>query len=255
RGQFKKISQHQVTVFGGNALRMKLNAMHGQALVHQPHYQTIGGFRIDRKRAWHAGALDNQRMVARCLQRPIDAAKHARAGVADFRYLAMKGCSAHHLPAKDLTDRLMAEAHTEDRRRRRGLCDEIKTNAGLIRRTGARREHDGVRRECHNAGDGNLVITVHNNVGPQPAKIMEKVEGEAVVIVDQDDHVSPLQQGFTVPSEGGQAAGLLRGYWPRLAALAKRRASSAARNRAFALLMHSCCSKSGSLSATIPAPA
>lgn len=35
-------------------------------------------------------------------------------------------------------------------------------------------------------------------------------------------------------------------YCPRLAALAKRRASSAARNSAFALLMHSCCSKAGS---------
>jgi hypothetical protein len=33
---------------------------------------------------------------------------------------------------------------------------------------------------------------MHDNVGPQPAKIMEKVEGEAVVVVDQDDHVSPL---------------------------------------------------------------
>src|SRR5665213_612119 len=44
-------------------------------------------------------------------------------------------------------------------------------------------------------------------------------------------------------------------HCPRLTALAKRRASSAARNRALALLMHSCCSLSGFESATMPAPA
>src|SRR6185312_5152956 len=44
-------------------------------------------------------------------------------------------------------------------------------------------------------------------------------------------------------------------HCPRLAALANLRASSAARNSALALLMHSCCSVSGSLSATMPAPA
>jgi hypothetical protein len=35
---------------------------------------------------------------------------------------------------------------------------------------------------------------------------MEEVEGKAVVVVDQDDHVSPLCQGFTVGPEGGQGA-------------------------------------------------
>src|SRR5256885_1590311 len=49
--------------------------------------------------------------------------------------------------------------------------------------------------------------------------------------------------------------GPARCYCPRLAALAKRRASSAARNSAFALLTHSCCSNAGSESATMPAPA
>src|SRR6185369_14845745 len=196
-----------------------------------------------------------QRMIARCLQRSVDAAKHASALVADVRHLAMQRRCAHHFAAESLSDRLMAQAHPEDRCGRRGLRDEIEANASLIRRAGARRQHDGLGLERHHIGDGNLVVAMHGDIGPQPAEIVEKVEGEAVVIVDQNDHVSPLQQGFTVPSEGGQAAGLLCGYWPRLATLAKRRASSAARNKAFALLMHSCCSKSGSLSATMPAPA
>src|SRR5689334_11893212 len=96
---------------------------------------------------------------------------------------------------------------------------------------------------------------MHGNMGPKPAQVMEQVEGEAVVIVDQDDHVFPPIQGLKTHDTGGQGARTGVGYCPRLAALAKRRASSAARNRAFALLMHSCCSKSGTLSATMPAPA
>src|SRR5579872_1163419 len=84
---------------------------------------------------------------------------------------------------------------------------------------------------------------------------MDEVEGETVVIVDQNDHGAPFGQGCKGPPMGGQAARARGGYWPRLAALAKRRASSAARNRALALLMHSCCSNSGTLSATMPAPA
>src|SRR5262249_51907976 len=110
---------------------------------------------------------------------------------------AMQGSCPHHLAAKSLTDRLMAEAHAEDRRRRRGPCNEVEANASFVWRAGARGQHDGVRLKCHHIGDGNLVVAMHDNVGPQPAKIMEKVEGEAIGIVDQDDHVSPLYQVFT----------------------------------------------------------
>src|SRR5690348_1659726 len=49
--------------------------------------------------------------------------------------------------------------------------------------------------------------------------------------------------------------GALVDHLPCRPALANRFASSAARNSALALLMHSCCSNSGSESATTPAPA
>jgi hypothetical protein len=62
----------------------------------------------------------------------------------------------------------------------------------FVRRAGARRQHNGLGLERHHIGDGNLVVAMHGDIGPQPAEIVEKVEGEAVVIVDQNDHVSPL---------------------------------------------------------------
>jgi hypothetical protein len=30
---------------------------------------------------------------------------------------------------------------------------------------------------------------VHDHIHPQPAQVVEQVEGEAVVVVDQDDHI------------------------------------------------------------------
>src|SRR5207342_301453 len=100
-----------MTVFGGNALGMKLDAMHRQSLMHQPHHQMIGGFCIDGKHVWHAGTFDYQRVIARRLQRAVDTAKHASAFMADIGHLAVQWSCAHHFAAKGLTDRLMAEAH------------------------------------------------------------------------------------------------------------------------------------------------
>ena len=69
-----------------------------------------------------------------------------------------------------------------------GLADQVEADAGLVGRAGAGRQHDrvGVHRD-HLVG-GDLVVAMHDDVRPQPAEIVEQVEGEAVVIVDQDDH-------------------------------------------------------------------
>ena len=33
-----------------------------------------------------------------------------------------------------------------------------------------------------------LVVAMHDHLGPQLAEVMDEVEGEAVVVVDEDDH-------------------------------------------------------------------
>src|SRR5450830_849584 len=81
-GESEKILQHQMAVFGGDALGMELHAVHRQAGMRKPHHQTIVGFGVDGKRAGQAGAIDHQRMIARRLERSVDAAEHAGVGVA-----------------------------------------------------------------------------------------------------------------------------------------------------------------------------
>src|SRR5580700_4151630 len=71
------------------------------------------------------------------------------------------------------------------------------------------------------------------------------------VFAQPESHGSSLAMGAC----GRLKRAFMAAHWPRPAALAKRRASSAARNSALALSTHSCCSRAGSESATIPAPA
>src|SRR5215467_11496605 len=74
RGNLEKILQHQMAVLGRNALGMKLDAVDRQRRVRKAHDQVVrlGG---DSQIAWHARAIDDQRVIARRLERPVDATK------------------------------------------------------------------------------------------------------------------------------------------------------------------------------------
>src|SRR5262249_53624084 len=95
---------------------------------------------------------------------------------------------AHDFTAERLPERLMTEAHAEDRDRGGGLVDEIEADARFIRGAWAGREHDGVRIGLDHVRRRKLVVAVNHDLRAQLTQIVEQVEGEAVVIVDQDDH-------------------------------------------------------------------
>ncbi len=46
--------------------------------------------------------------------------------------------------------------------------------------------------------DRDLVVAMHDHVRPQPAEVVDEVEGEAVVVVDQDDHDGRFLSTFRV---------------------------------------------------------
>src|ERR1700690_612299 len=204
-GEIEKILQYQMAVLGGDTLGMELHAVHRQGGMRQAHHQTVVGFGVDGELARHAGAFDHERMIARGVERPVDAAENAGAAVLDLEHLAVRRRRAHDFAAERLSDRLVAEEDAENRNAWRGLDDEFETGAGLVRRAGARREHDGFRLSGDHLGGRNLVVAMHDDVRPQPAQVMEQVEGEAVVVVDQNDHVFKPAQGLKTTFEGGQA--------------------------------------------------
>ncbi len=185
--------------------------------------------------------------------------------VVDGRNLAVhRHGRAHDFAAEGLPHRLQAEADAEQRNVSRGLRDHLQADAGLVRRAGTGRQHDAIRPPRDQCVRRDLVIAHDRHLRPELAELVVEVPGEAVVVIDERDvgHANGLPRRLRASvnlSDGRagrrQARRMDAAHCPRFAELANRTASSAARNSAFALLMHSCCSDCGSLSWTMPAPA
>src|SRR6516225_7134645 len=189
-GDFEKVLEQQMTVLGGDAFGVELHAVHRQALMRKPHHQTVIGLGRHVEIARHALALNHQRMIARRFERRIDAAKYAAAAMLDLRQFAMNwNRRAHDFATEGLGDRLVTQADAKDRDPRRSGSNQIKTDAGLVRRARAGREHDGVGLGSDNGVRGYLVVAIHLDLRPELTEIMNEVEGETIIIVDQDDHV------------------------------------------------------------------
>src|ERR1700674_1566747 len=98
-------------------------------------------------------------MIARRLERPIDAAEHRAAAVTDFAELAVhQPRCPDDVAAIGLTDRLMAEADAEDRDFWPGAFDERQADAGLLRRARSGRDDDAVGVHGEDVVDADLVV-------------------------------------------------------------------------------------------------
>src|SRR3981189_1973709 len=110
--------------------------------------------------------------------------------MADLGQLAMPRTGrAHDAAPESLADRLMAETDAEDRNAARGLFYQVQADAGLVRGAGAGRQHDRLGTGGEHRVGGDLVVAPDSDLRSQPAQIMDEVEGEAVIVVDQHDHV------------------------------------------------------------------
>src|SRR3546814_6613836 len=83
----------------------------------------------------------------------------------------------------------MAEADAEQR----PLCvgaggDEIEADPGLVGRAGTGRDENRPGAACQRLDRGQRIVALDAHFGPQLDQIMDEVEGEAVVIVDDEDH-------------------------------------------------------------------
>ena len=64
-------------MLGSDAFGMELHAMHRQRAMREPHDQPSSVSAVTLRSAGKVCAIDDQRMIARRVERPIDAAKHA----------------------------------------------------------------------------------------------------------------------------------------------------------------------------------
>ncbi len=149
------------------------------------------------------------------------ASEHGHALLRNFVELAARVAPLD--PAAEmLPDRLMAEADAEQRPPcRRAGRDQIERDAGLVGRARPGRDQDRLRSARQRLGRAQRVVALHPDFGADLAQIMDQVPGEAVIIVDDEDHrrrarptAPPGRAAPASPARSPRGCARCRG-WPR----------------------------------------
>src|ERR1044071_2218956 len=110
----------------------------------------------------------------------------------DLRELSVHHATrAHNPPSERLPDRLMAQTDAEDRYLAREALDERHADARFGRCAGPRRDDDSVRLPRRDLAERERVVAIHAHVRTQLAQVLHQVVGEAVVVVDHQQHGGP----------------------------------------------------------------
>ena len=188
-----------------DALRVELHPEQRQGAVAQPHDQPVLGPGCGFQHRRQGAALDDQAMVARRLERARQAGEDVGPTMLDTADLAVHRArrTLHHA-AECLAESLVAETnakHWDPPGRRR---DQIHANSGLIRCAGTGREHDRLRFEFERLIHGQGVVALHPAIRAGLTEQVEQVEGEAVIVVDQQDHTVLYRAAPTAGSIQGR---------------------------------------------------
>jgi hypothetical protein len=135
------------------------------------HDLAVVGSRRDLELVGQARRLDRERVVARGHERGRQACEYAATVVRDRRELAVHHVLRAHDPAAErLADRLVAEAHAEDRHAAGEPPDQRHRDAGLVRRARARRHDDLLGLPRLDLVERDRVVAMHVHVGPSSPK-------------------------------------------------------------------------------------
>ena len=88
-GQVKEIAEDLSAVLARDALRVELHPIDGAVTVSDGHDETVVGFGAHFEFGRHGRALDDERMIARGLERPVEPAKDPTRVVGDAGHLAV----------------------------------------------------------------------------------------------------------------------------------------------------------------------
>src|SRR5215469_5676956 len=225
---FEEVGEHPWPFRGEDAFRVKLHALDGERAVSHGHDLALGGARAHLEHRRYARGSGDQGMVPSHLARLRHPGKERARIVLHERGLAVhEPVGAHDLAAENLDDRLVTETYPEHRNASGELADHVHRYAGVARRPGPRRDAQVRRRERARLRWRQSVVAMHLHFGAEHEERLDQVVGEGVVVVDEQ------QARVHRPSS----------------------ASSRARTMAALLASTSSCSLSGTLSATMPAPA
>src|SRR5579872_4418502 len=204
-GELDEVREQRVSALGRDALGVELHAVDRPLPVHHTHDDAVVGLGVDPERGGQALPLHHQRVIARRLERAaIEPVEQAGAVMADAAQLAMhRHRCPHHLAAESLADRLVAETHAEQGDVP-GAAHELEADAGVIGIARARRDHDALRPHRKRLIDAQRIIPPHHHLGTELAQVMPEVVGEAVVVIDEQEH-GPIPRGSAGYNRSGAA--------------------------------------------------
>ena len=189
---------------------MELHAVHRERPVPHAHDRAVVGPRRRFERV-RQRLGDDQRVIASGGERLRDAAEHAAAVVLHRRHLAVHQLRrADDLAAERDADALVAEADAEHRRRgpkRRMTSTEIPASSG---RPGPGEMTIALGLQRVDLVERDLVVALHQRRRAQLAEVLREVEGERVVVVDEENHDRPcLRHRQRLQQRAGLVARLL----------------------------------------------
>src|SRR5258708_22450011 len=167
---------------------MELDAVDRPLAMGDANDDAVLGLGGDRQRRRQPGAVDDERMIARRREGVGQAGEDAAAAMADAAHLAMhRHRRAHDAAAQRLADRLVAEADAEDRHAA-GAPHQLEADARMVGGARPPRDDDGLPPERARCFGAERVVALYHHLGAQLAQVMPQVIGEAVVVIDKQEH-------------------------------------------------------------------
>ena len=158
------------------------------AMAHA-HDFAFGGVSIDDEHVGNGGRVDDERLVAGRFEGAGQSGEDAAIVMENGRGFAVHETSrADDRAAVDVADALVSQADAEDGEARADFQDDVVGDAGFLRRAGAGRDDDGFGLEGLDFGDGDFVVALDDGFRAKFAELLDKVVGERVVVIDDEEH-------------------------------------------------------------------
>ncbi len=189
----QKILHQLLSRIRQHALGMKLHSFDGELSVAQSHDRAGSIFfrspGADFQFCRQIFLFHDERVIARSRHGHGQAVEDGFVVVRDRAGLAVHQVrSAHDVAAKSRADSLMSQADAEHRHFAGEVPDQINADAGILRRTRSRRDHDALRLHRLDLSNRDLVVAANLNLRAQFPEILNQVVGKGIVVVENEDH-------------------------------------------------------------------
>jgi hypothetical protein len=140
-----------------------------------------------RSTSGNARTVDDERVVARRVERDREVREHALLTVVDRRRLAVhQHRRAHDVATVELPDALVPEAHAEHRSHAGERLDRGVREPRVVRRAGTGRDDEPVGQVGEQLIDGEGIVADDLDLGAELRELLHQVVGEGVVVVDDE---------------------------------------------------------------------